>query len=77
MDFATLGAATLSGNIWDDADPQFNNYTYQYHIKHSQIALKGKLLGNLGWPVMPWIGVQLRELDLIESYGFTNTPVNL
>lgn len=29
---AATGNATLSGAIWDDASPQFDNYTYRYTI---------------------------------------------
>ncbi len=55
LDFATTSQANLSGNIWDDASPQFDNYTYQYQVKHTQLALKGKLLADRGWPVIPWL----------------------
>ena len=30
---ATTGNASLSGNIWDDAMPQFNNYTYNLNSR--------------------------------------------
>ena len=52
---ATTGYAPLSGNIWDDADPQFNNYTYSYHVRHTHLALKGKLLADRGYIVTPWV----------------------
>lgn len=49
--FGQLGAAlavssqtTVKGDIWEDADRDFDNYTYQYMINHGHIALKGKLL---------------------------------
>ncbi|HAT9492356.1 TPA: porin family protein, partial [Legionella pneumophila subsp. pneumophila] len=41
---ATTGNAKLQGVIWDDADPEFNNHSYQYKIRNSRIAVKGKLL---------------------------------
>lgn len=57
--FATTGNAKLSGDIWDDADPAFNNYKYQYKIEHSHFAVKGKLLGDWGYAYSPWISVSL------------------
>jgi hypothetical protein len=38
--------AKLSGNIWDDADSTFNNYSYSYKIQHTHVAVKGKLLAD-------------------------------
>jgi opacity protein-like surface antigen len=73
LDFATTSGATLSGDIWDDADPTFNNYTYQYKIQHKHIALKGKLLGNWNLPVTPWISAAL-GVGYNKAYGFNNTP---
>lgn len=74
LNFATTSDAKLSGNIWDDASPTFNNYTYQYKIKHTQLALKGKLLGDFGWPVMPWVSLML-GVGFNESFDFSNTPL--
>ena len=54
MAFVVTGAAKLSGDIWDDADPQFDNYTYQYQIKHSHFALKGKLLLDMGYIIIAY-----------------------
>jgi len=67
------GQATLSGNIWDDSDPVFNNYTYQYKISHMAFALKGKLIGNWNFPLMPWISTSL-GVGFNKAYGFSNTP---
>jgi len=50
--------ARLRGDIWEDADPDFNNYYYQYNVNHAHIALKGKLLADVPskWNVTPYIG---------------------
>lgn len=42
----TTGNTKLSGHIWDDADPQFNNFTYSYRLKHTHIAVKARF-----WPI--------------------------
>lgn len=71
--FGTASNATLSGDIWDDADPEFDNYTYQYQVRHQDIALKGKLIGNWGWGFMPWISASA-GVGFNRAYSFSNTP---
>ncbi|MBV8802133.1 MAG: porin family protein [Gammaproteobacteria bacterium] len=73
LSMAAAGHATLSGDIWDDGDPLFNNYTYKYEVIHKAILLKAKVLGNWNWPVMPWISASAGE-GFNRAYGFTNTP---
>ncbi len=41
---AITNRTTLQGIIWDDADPLFDNYSYQYKVQHGRVAAKGKLL---------------------------------
>ncbi len=52
--------AKFSGNVWDDADPDFSNFTYDYNVNHTHVVLKGKLLTDVNtntWLgcVKPWI----------------------
>ena len=70
---ATTGNAALSGNIWNDADSTFNNYTYSYQVKHTHLALKGKLLADRGYRVTPWVSGSL-GVGFNKSHDFTNTP---
>lgn len=51
---ATTGNASLSGDIWDDVDSLFNNWTQSYQVRHIHVAIKGKLLANRGHVVTPW-----------------------
>ena len=75
IDFAYSGTANPKGNIWDDANALFNNYSYQYHINHTHIGVKGKLLTETGyWGLMPWISVST-NVGFNHAYGFTNTPL--
>lgn len=74
IELAATGDAALSGHIWDDASPIFDNYTYKYQVKHRHVALKGKLLMDNGYPVIPWISVGV-GLGFNEAHGFTNTPL--
>lgn len=66
--------AKLSGNIWDDANPDFNNYTYKYAIQHNHIAVKGKLLFDQKHDVIPWISGSL-GIGFNDAYSFQNTPL--
>jgi opacity protein-like surface antigen len=74
FEIARTGDANVSGNIWDDADSRFNNYTYKYAVQHTHIALKGKLLGDMGWPVQPWISAAV-GVGFNRSDYFSNLPI--
>ncbi len=70
---AATSHAKPSGSIWDDADPQFNNYVYRYHIQHTHIAVKGKLLAERGYWLTPWISGSV-GVGFNKSRDFENTP---
>ncbi len=70
---ATTGNALLSGNIWDDADSLFNNYTYSYQVRHTHVAIKGKLLADRGYVVTPWVSASL-GVGFNQSHDYSNTP---
>lgn len=67
------GNAILPGEIWSDADPEFNNYTYQYKVQHSYITIKEKIIANMGYSAMPWISGRL-GLGFNRAHSFVNTP---
>lgn len=69
----TTSSAKLSGDVWDDADPQFNNHTYNYRVTHSHLALKTKLLANLDPSFIPWISVTA-GLAFNRAHSFINAP---
>lgn len=71
---ATTGNASLSGNIWDDAQAQFNNYTYNYQVRHTHVALKGKLLADRGYMVTPWVSGSL-GVGFNQAHDYSNTPL--
>lgn len=66
--------ATLSGRIWDDAEPQFANYTYNYTLQHTHVAVKGKLLADEGYWLIPWVSGSL-GVGFNRASSFTNTPI--
>lgn len=71
---ATTGNARLQGVIWDDADPQFDNYSYLYKIRNSRVAVKGKLLLDKGYWFMPWVSASL-GVGFNSAHDFANTPL--
>ncbi|MCC5792255.1 MAG: porin family protein [Legionellaceae bacterium] len=71
---ATTGNARLQGVIWDDADPQFDNYSYHYKVRNTRIAVKGKLLLDKGYWAMPWVSASA-GVGFNRAHGFTNTPL--
>jgi opacity protein-like surface antigen len=73
LEVAHTGDADLTGNVWDDADANFNNYTYKYAVQQTRIALKGQLIGDLGLPVQPWISAAV-GVGFNRSYDFSNSP---
>lgn len=71
---ATTGNAKLQGVIWDDADPQFDNYSYQYKVRNTRVAVKGKLLLDKGYWLIPWVSASL-GVGFNRAHDFTNTPL--
>lgn len=70
---AATGNAALSGNIWDDGLSQFNNYNYDYQIQHTHVAVKGKLLADGDYLVIPWINGSL-GVGFNQAHNFNNKP---
>lgn len=63
----------LTGDIWEDADPDFNNFSYSYKINHTHIAIKGRLIGNYGLFFEPYISGSI-GVGFNRAYDFTITP---
>lgn len=70
---AATSNTSLSGAVWDDADPAFANYTYEYKIQHSHIAVKGKLLADAGFWLIPWLSGSL-GVSFNNAHSFKSTP---
>lgn len=64
--------ANLTGVIWDDADPLFDNFTYRYTIQHTHVAVKGKLLADAGFWLIPWVSGSL-GVGFNGAHGFHST----
>lgn len=68
------GNAALNGVIWDDADPIFDNYIYNYSLKHQSVSLEGKILADGGYWLIPWVKASI-GVGFNQAYGFNNIPV--
>ena len=63
----------FAGDIWDDTDPLFNNYNYNYKIQHTNIAVKGKLLWDGNYWLMPWLSGGI-GLGINHAHHFNSSP---
>jgi opacity protein-like surface antigen len=71
---AKTGDAQLQGTIWDDADPAFANYNYDYYVQTTRIAAKAKLLLDKGFWMTPWISASV-GVGLNRAHSFDSTPL--
>lgn len=67
------GRAKLAGDIWEDADPDFNNFNYTYKVQHAAVAIKGRLIGHAGRFIEPYVSGSL-GVGFNRAYDFTITP---
>lgn len=65
--------AQLTGTIWEDANPNFNNYNYSFDVNHSQIAIKGKLLSDVNMVVQPYVSASIGYGNN-NAHEFTISP---
>ena len=72
MNFFDFKSLTKYHN--DDTDPQFDNYSYHYKARNPHVAVKGKLLLDKGYWVMPWVSASL-GVGFNRAHDFTNTPL--
>ena len=72
---AVTNSAQLQGRIWETGDPQFDNYDYQYRIKHQHAAAKAKwLCSNWTKFFFPYLTASIGVAQN-TAYHFTQTPL--
>jgi opacity protein-like surface antigen len=67
------GSAKLNGDIWEDADPNFDNFDYDYKVNHTRIAVKGRLISNSSFVLQPYISGSL-GVGFNRATDFKITP---
>jgi hypothetical protein len=66
--------AKLSGDIWDDANPDFNDYTYSYSVNEARVTATGKMLVDINYyDLLPYVSLDL-GVGFNTAHGYTNTP---
>lgn len=70
---AGTSSAHLQGNVWEDADPNFNNYFYTSKVDQLRLAFKGKLLAETNYGFMPYLSAGIGP-GFNHAYDFTITP---
>lgn len=74
IEIAGGGRAELKGSIWEDANPNFNNYNYTYNISELRVMAKTKLLMDINYyGTMPFITAGV-GIGFNQSSDFTITP---
>ncbi|MHB1947715.1 MAG: porin family protein [Gammaproteobacteria bacterium] len=73
LSIVAAGNARLKGDIWEDADPDFDNYRYQYKVNHAHVAVKTRLIGNCNRFIEPYISAAL-GVGFNHAHGFTISP---
>lgn len=68
---AVLSTLRIQGDIWQDADPDFNNLIYSYKANYSYLALKSKLTANVSQVAQPYISGSI-GVGFNRSDYFTN-----
>lgn len=74
LSVVTAGNAKLTGNIWEDADPNFNNFTYNYKVNHVHVAAKGRIIGEFGHFFEPYVSGSV-GVGFNRAYDFTISPI--
>ena len=69
---AIASSARGKGDIWEDADPAYNNFFYNYSVNHAHLAVKGKLIANTS-KIRPYVQGSL-GVGLNRSHDFSMTP---
>ena len=69
----TTSNLTPSGDIWQFALPQFNNFSYRYTLTSQRLMLSGKLLGNVHSIIYPYISAEV-GMGFIQAKNYIETP---
>lgn len=70
---AYSGNAVLNGNVWEDANPELDNYSYSGKVSQTRLTIKGKLLSGLQWKVQPYVSAGT-GIGFNRSHAFSITP---
>lgn len=69
------GNVEQGGDIWDEADPAFNNANYTYKVNHAHLAIKGRLICDGSQMFKPYISASI-GVGFNHAYDFSTYPTN-
>jgi opacity protein-like surface antigen len=72
---AATSRASLTGTIWDDADQEFDNYTYTYHVQDTRLAVKGKLIRETSFHALQAYLSASFGVGFNQAGGYSSTPL--
>lgn len=70
---AAAGRAKFTGDVWENANPNLNDYTYKYNVTHGHVAVKGKLLADVGYGVRPYVSASI-GIGVNKASDFSMSP---
>lgn len=70
---AATSSANLNGDIWQDADPFYDNFVYSYKVSHFHLTIKAKLVGNLQRFVQPYFSASIGP-GFNHAYHYRSRP---
>ncbi|MBA3536475.1 MAG: porin family protein [Tatlockia sp.] len=70
---AATTSANLSGDVWQNANPEYDNFVYSYKISHSRVAMKAKLLTDFQNVVQPYISVSVGP-GFNQAFHYSSMP---
>jgi opacity protein-like surface antigen len=72
LELAGITNVKLQGDIWDESDPYLNNSSYNYKVNSARVALKGKILDDIGYTIVPYVSASV-GLGFNRASGYTLT----
>ena len=75
LEVATTSDASMSGNVWEDANANFNNLTYHYKLSHTHVALKTKILADIhGVNLQPYVSAGV-GIGMNRSHSYSSATL--
>lgn len=74
LDLYISSYAQLNGFVQEDADPNFQNFTYQYRIGHGHIAFKSKWIFENMYNLNPYLSGSI-GLGFNRSYDYAESSM--
>ncbi len=72
---AGISKVSMTGQIWNDADPMFNNFNYAYTLQNTRLAVQGQLLKDCKfYKIQPYLNLSL-GISFNHAYNYRSLPL--